>query len=326
MTKQSPRIVYMGTPEFAVGPLRVLLESGCNVVGVLTAPDRRAGRGKKIRHSEIKDYLLQQEKHIPLLQPESLKHPAFLEELQALKPDLQVVVAFRMLPEVVWSIPSRGTFNLHASLLPQYRGAAPINHVLMNGENETGVTTFFIDEKIDTGRILLQERTSIGEDETAGELHDRLMALGATLVLETVNQLTAGKLEAKPQDHFMDSASTLNLAPKIFKENCRIDWKLPGERLFNLIRGLSPYPGAYTMLEKEAGEALQCKVFKAAFEVSPQKDAPGTISTDGKHSLKVSVKDGLIHVHSIQLEGKRKMDIRDFLAGFSLMNESYRFF
>jgi methionyl-tRNA formyltransferase len=326
MTKQSPRIVYMGTPGFAVGPLHVLLESGCNVVGVLTAPDRRAGRGKKIRHSEIKDYLLQQEKHIPILQPESLKDPAFLEDLQALKPDLQVVVAFRMLPEVVWSIPSLGTFNLHASLLPQYRGAAPINHVLMNGEKETGVTTFFIDEQIDTGRILLQERTSIGEDETAGELHDRLMALGATLVLETVNQLSAGKLEAKSQDHFMDSASTLNLAPKIFKENCRIDWKLPGERLFNLIRGLSPYPGAFTMLEKEAGEALQCKIFKAAFEASPQKDAPGTISTDGKHSLKVSVKDGLIHVHSIQLEGKRRMDIRDFLAGFSLKNESYRFF
>jgi methionyl-tRNA formyltransferase len=316
----------MGTPGFAVGPLQVLLESGCNVVGVLTAPDRRAGRGKKIRPSEIKDYLLQQEKHIPILQPESLKDPAFLEELQALKPDLQVVVAFRMLPEVVWSIPSMGTFNLHASLLPQYRGAAPINHVLMNGENETGVTTFFIDEQIDTGRILLQERTTIGADETAGGLHDRLMALGAKLILETVLQLTAGKLEAKSQDQYMDSASALNLAPKIFKENCRIDWKLPGERLFNLIRGLSPYPGAYTMLEREAGEALQCKIFKATFEASPQKDAPGCISTDGKRSLKVSVKDGMIHVHSIQLEGKRKMDIRDFLAGSSLMNESCRFF
>jgi methionyl-tRNA formyltransferase len=326
MTKQSPRIVYMGTPGFAVGPLRVLLESGCNVVGVLTAPDRRAGRGNKIRHSEIKDYLLQQKKHIPILQPEKLKDPALIDELRALKPDLQVVVAFRMLPEVVWSIPSMGTFNLHASLLPQYRGAAPINHVLMNGENETGVTTFFIDEQIDTGRILLQERTAIGADETAGELHDRLMALGATLVLETVLQLTSGKLDAKSQDHYLDSESGLNLAPKIFKENCLIDWKLRGERIFNYIRGLSPYPGAYTMLKKEAGEALQCKIFKATFEVSPQKDAPGTISTDSKRSLKVSVKDGLIHVHSIQLEGKRKMDIRNFLAGFSLMNESYRFF
>ena len=326
MTKQSPRIVYMGTPGFAVGPLHVLLESDCNVVGVITAPDRRAGRGNKIRHSEIKDYLLQQKKHIPILQPEKLKDPAFIDELRALKPDLQVVVAFRMLPEVVWSIPSMGTFNLHASLLPQYRGAAPINHVLMNGEKETGVTTFFIDEQIDTGRILLQERTAIGADETVGELHDRLMALGATLVLETVLQLTAGKLEAKSQDQYLGSESGLNLAPKIFKENCRIDWKLRGERIFNHIRGLSPYPGAYTMLKKEAGEALQCKIFKATFEASPQKDAPGTISTDGKHSLKVSVKDGMIHVHSIQLEGKRKMDIRDFLAGFKLMNESYRFF
>ena len=325
MTKQWPRIVYMGTPGFAVGPLHVLLESGCNVVGVLTAPDRRAGRGKKIRPSEIKDYLLQQEKHIPILQPESLKDPAFLEELQALKPDLQVVVAFRMLPEVVWSIPSLGTFNLHASLLPQYRGAAPINHVLMNGEKETGVTTFFIDEQIDTGRILLQERTSIGADETAGELHDRLMALGATLVLETALQLTTGKLEAKPQNQYMDSASGLKKAPKIFKEDCRIDWNLPGEKLLNLIRGLSPYPGAYTMLEREAGEALQCKIFKATFEAAPHRNTPGTISTDGKRSLKVSARDGVIHVHSIQLEGKRKMDIMDFLAGFSFANGIYRF-
>jgi len=325
MTEQSPRIVYMGTPGFAVGPLQVLLESGCNVVGVLTAPDSQAGRGKKIRHSEIKDFVLQQEKPIPILQPAKLKDPLFLNELRALKPDLQVVVAFRMLPELVWSIPSLGTFNLHASLLPQYRGAAPINHVLINGEKETGVTTFFIDEQIDTGKILLQERTAIGADETAGELHDRLMVLGASLVLETVCQISSGQLEAKSQDQYIDSGAGLNFAPKLFKKDCRINWNLPGKQLFNLIRGLSPYPGAYTILEKEPGETLQCKIFKVTFEAVPIQDAPGTIFTDGKRSLKVSARDGLIHVHSIQQEGKRKMDIKDFLAGFSFVNGVSRF-
>jgi len=315
----------MGTPGFAVGPLRLLLESACNVVAVITAPDRRAGRGKKITHSEVKSYVLQQENTIPILQPENLKDPVFLEELRALKPDLQVVVAFRMLPELVWSVPSMGTFNLHASLLPQYRGAAPINHVLMNGEKETGVTTFFIDEKIDTGKILLQKRIAIGDEETAGELHDRLMELGAKLVLETVLQLSSSQLEAKSQKHYQDSASTLNSAPKIFKETCRIDWNLPGKKLFNLIRGLSPYPGAYTMLERETGDALQCKIFKATFEELSHQDIPGSISTDGKRSLKVSVNDGWIHIHSIQLEGKRKMETRDFLAGFSFVNGVYRF-
>jgi len=325
MSKQSPRIVYMGTPGFAVGPLQLLLESACNVVGVITAPDRRAGRGKQIRYSEIKSFLLQQESQIPILQPENLKDPAFLKELGALKPDLQIVVAFRMLPEMVWSIPTHGTFNLHASLLPQYRGAAPINHVLINGESETGVTTFLIDEQIDTGKILLQERTTIGADETAGELHDRLMELGSTLVLETVRQISSGQLEAKSQDQYPDPDSSLKKAPKIFKEDCRIDWNLPGERLFNLIRGLSPYPGAYCLLEKDAGEALHCKIFKATFELTSHRDAPGSITTDGKRILKVAVDDGVIQIHSIQQEGKRRMDIRDFLAGFPLRNEVYRF-
>lgn len=325
MSKLSPRIVYMGTPGFAVAPLKLLLESACNVVGVITAPDRRAGRGKKIRSPEVKTFLLEQESQIPILQPENLKDPAFIEELAALKPELQVVVAFRMLPEVVWRIPSLGTFNLHASLLPQYRGAAPINHVLINGESETGVTTFFIDEQIDTGLILLQERISIGADETAGELHDRLMELGAALVQETVRKISTGQIEARSQDLYLNPEAGLKKAPKIFKEDCRIDWKLPGERLFNLIRGLSPFPGAFTYLEKEGGEALQCKIFTATFEPGVHKEAAGIISSDGKRSLQVALNDGVMHIHSIQLEGKRRMDIKDFLAGFSLRNGACRF-
>ena len=307
----------MGTPGFAVGPLKRLLDSGCQVVGVITAPDRPAGRGKQVRHSEVKEFLLKEELSIPLLQPENLKEPAFLEELGGLEPDLQVVVAFRMLPELVWRIPSLGTFNLHASLLPQYRGAAPINHVLINGEKETGVTTFFIDDQIDTGKILLQERTAIGPEECAGELHDRLKDLGAELVLETVRGLAGGNLEARSQAQFMDPAMVLKKAPKIFKEDCRIDWKLPGERLFNLIRGLSPYPGAYTFMEKEGGKALQCKIFRATFEAGAPSGKPGTINCDGKLVFRVACPDGHIHIHSIQLEGKRRMDIKDFLRGFN---------
>ena len=317
MTEASPRIVYMGTPGFAVGPLKLLLDSGCQVAGVITAPDRPAGRGKQIRHSEVKDFLMKQGPSIPLLQPENLKDPAFLEELRALKPELQVIVAFRMLPEVVWRIPSLGTFNLHASLLPQYRGAAPINHVLINGEKETGVSTFLIDDQIDTGKILLQKRTAIGPQETAGELHDRLKDLGARLVLETVQGLAGGHLEARAQEQLMESVGILKKAPKIFKDDCRIDWKLPGENLFNLIRGLSPYPGAFTMLEREGGKALQCKIFKATFEPGLARAKPGTINSDGKEDLRVACPDGHIQVHSIQMEGKRRMDIKDFLLGFN---------
>jgi methionyl-tRNA formyltransferase len=325
MVNPYPRIVYMGTPGFAIPPLERLLESGYNVVGVITAPDRRAGRGKKLRHSAVKEYLLKLDSPVPLLQPENLKEPSFLKELGDLKPDLQVVVAFRMLPEAVWSIPELGTFNLHASLLPQYRGAAPINHVIMNGESETGVTTFFIDEQIDTGRIILQEKTAVGADETAGQLHDRLMQLGAGLVLETVERITEGRVETQSQDQFMDSMEVLKKAPKIFKEDCRIDWNLPGKAIYNLIRGLSPYPGAFTMLEREGKEPLICKIFKATFESLPHKHPPGTIYTDGKQSLKVAVNGGMLYIHSVQQEGKRKMDIKDFLAGFSITNGVSRF-
>lgn len=325
MSNPFPRIVYMGTPGFAIRPLERLLESGFNVAGVVTAPDRRSGRGKRLHHSAVKDYLLKQDRPVPILQPENLKEPSFIKKLSDLKPDLQVVVAFRMLPEAVWSIPGLGTFNLHASLLPQYRGAAPINHVIMNGENETGVTTFFIDEQIDTGRIILQEKTAIGADETAGELHDRLMELGAGLVLETVERIAEGRLETHSQDQLTDPGMLLKKAPKIFKEDCRIDWDLPGIDLHNMIRGLSPYPGAFTMLEREDREPLVCKIFKATFESVPHTLSPGNIYTDGKQSLKVAVGDGMLHIHSLQQEGKRKMDIKDFLAGFSITNGAARF-
>jgi len=325
MKIDSIRIVYMGSPGFAVAPLQKLLEAGCKVVGVITAPDKPAGRGKKIRHSAVKEFLIQSKYDIPLLQPENLKDPEFVTDLQGLNPDLQVVVAFRMLPRVVWSIPSLGTFNLHASLLPQYRGAAPINHAIINGEQESGVTTFLIDEQIDTGNILLQDRMAIGEQETAGELHDRLMESGASLVLETIRQISAGSVKAKPQDRYMDPELPLKKAPKIFKEDCRINWDLPGKNIMNLIRGLSPYPGAFTQISRKEDEAILCKIFSASFEAIPHEDPPGTIIGDGKRRLEVAVKDGVIDIQSIQLEGKRKMDIRNFLAGFSLMPGQSRF-
>lgn len=325
MELNSIRIVYMGSPGFAVSPLQKLLDFGCKVVGVITAPDKPAGRGKKIRHTAVKDFLIQNKYDIPLLQPENLKDPDFVKSLEALNPDLQVVVAFRMLPKVVWSIPKLGTFNLHASLLPQYRGAAPINHAIINGERETGVTTFLIDEQIDTGNILLQERTSIGEEETAGQLHDRLMESGASLVLDTIRQISGGSLKAKPQDGYLEPGSDLKKAPKIFKDDCRIHWDRPGQDILNLIRGLSPYPGAFTFLSREKDEAFHCKIFSATFEAKIHKDAPGSIQSDGKRRLEVAVQDGIIDIQSIQLEGKRKMEVRDFLAGFSFRPGQSRF-
>ena len=325
MNPSALRIVYMGTPDFAVAPLHKLLQSGARVVAVITAPDRPAGRGKKIRFSAVKEYLLRNRPQIPLLQPTNLKDPAFIEELRSFAPDLQIVVAFRMLPELVWRIPERGTFNLHASLLPQYRGAAPINHAIINGESETGVTTFLIDDKIDTGNILLQQSLPIGDTESAGELHDRLMVAGANLVVQTVEGLTAGSLDAKAQDRLLLAGTELKKAPKIFKEDCRINWTVEGKRIFNLIRGLSPYPGAFTYLHREKDKAVLCKIFEATFHAEHQDRAPGFIESDGKSVLKVSVPGGWIQVKSIQQEGKRRMAIRDYLAGSSLSNGLCRF-
>jgi len=325
MNLSALRIVYMGTPDFAVAPLDTLLQAGARVVAVITAPDRPAGRGKKIRYPAVKEYILQNKPHIPLMQPENLKDPGFTEELRSLAPDLQIVVAFRMLPEVVWRIPKMGTFNLHASLLPQYRGAAPINHVLINGETQTGVTTFLIDEKIDTGNILLQQSLSIGEQENAGELHDRLMKEGAKLVVQTVKELATGKLKAKAQDSLIQDPGELKKAPKIFKEDCKIHWEGSGKQTYNLIRGLSPYPGAFTYLHREHGEAVLCKIFAASFIREEHDLAPGSIQSDGKSYLQVSVPEGWIKVHSIQQEGKRRLAIKDFLAGTPLTTEPCRF-
>ena len=318
MTEKSLRIIYMGTPGFAVAPLRKLLQAGEHVVAVITAPDKPAGRGKKIRFSAVKQFILDTHPHIPLLQPDNLKDPSFVEQVRSLEPEIQIVVAFRMLPELIWQIPRIGTFNLHASLLPQYRGAAPINHALINGETETGVTTFMIDHKIDTGNILMQEKLSIGAHENAGELHDRLMEAGANLVLETVNGLAKGVLEARSQEDFLDQTGELKKAPKIFKEDCRIDWTQTGARVFNQIRGLSPYPGAFSQLRKDSGEQVLCKIYAAAFRTDNHQQSPGSVQTNGKTELEVAVPGGWIQVLSLQQEGKRRMEIRDFLAGANL--------
>lgn len=316
MTKSTPSIVYMGTPDFAVAPLRALVEGGCRVAGVVTMPDKPAGRGMKLQASPVKQYALSQ--GLPLLQPEKLKDPVFLEALAAWKADLFVVVAFRMLPEVVWSMPPLGTFNLHASLLPQYRGAAPIHWAVMNGERETGVTTFLLQQTIDTGDILLQAALPIGEDECTGSVHDRLMVVGSELVLRTVDLLAEGKVSPIQQSEIADP-STLNPAPKLFKENTRLDWGCKGRTVYNKIRGLSPHPTAWTTLEPPEGEktsALHVKVYEARFETSTHDRVPGSLLTDGRSFLKVAVPDGFIELKRLQSAGRNVLPVDAWLRGF----------
>lgn len=300
------RIVFMGTPEFAVASLDALVQAGCNIVGVVTAPDKPAGRGMKLSESPVKRYAVI--KGLRVLQPEKLKSPAFLEELESLRADLQVVVAFRMLPEVVWNMPPMGTINLHGSLLPQYRGAAPINWAVINGEKETGVTTFKLKHEIDTGDILLQERFAIGEDETAGEVHDKMKDIGAELLVETVRGLAEDKLEEVPQSSFGEE---LRHAPKIFTETCRINWENGAVQIHNLVRGLSPFPGAFTTMD-----AKTLKIYRGKPEVIAHDHTPGEILTDGKHWLKFACKDGYLQVLDLQLEGKKRMTVEDFLRGY----------
>ena len=302
------RIIFMGTPEFAVASLAALLGAGKEIVAVVTAPDKPAGRCRKLHQSAVKQYALA--KGIPVLQPEKLRHPDFLSELRAFRADLQVVVAFRMLPEVVWDMPPRGTVNLHASLLPQYRGAAPINHAIINGETESGVTTFLLQHKIDTGHILLTDRVPIGPNDNAGDLHDRLMVVGANLLVKTVNAIASGTANPVPQkDLAADQA--LRHAPKIFKEDCRIEWDKPVATVHNLIRGLSPYPTAYTVL---AGKTL--KLFETEKEEKTPQHEPGKPYTDDKSFLKFACLDGYIVVKELQLEGKKRMDVEAFLKGY----------
>jgi methionyl-tRNA formyltransferase len=295
----------MGTPEFAVASLDAILNAGYNVVAVLTAPDKPAGRGMQLTESAVKKYA--SEKGLTILQPEKLKNPEFLEELNALKADLQIVVAFRMLPEVVWDMPSMGTVNLHGSLLPQYRGAAPINWAVINGEKETGVTTFQLQHAIDTGSILLQDRFPIADDATAGDVHDIMKEVGARLLVRTIEGLTAGTLKATPQQE----SGELKHAPKIFTETCLIDWNLTTDEIYNLIRGLSPFPAAYTYLD---GKML--KVYHSEKEKKAPGKTPGAYETDQKTYLKFATTDGYIHVTDLQLEGKKKMKVQDFLRGF----------
>ncbi len=300
------RIVYFGTPDFAVESLDALVHSHHEVVAVVTVPDRQAGRGQKVIYSAVKEYAL--EHHLPLLQPEKLRDPDFLEVLQTYQADLFVVVAFRMLPEAVWNMPPHGTFNLHASLLPRYRGAAPINWAIINGETETGVTTFLLNHHIDEGNILLQDRTPISPNDTAESLHDRLAAMGRTLVVRTADALETGSITPRPQE------GTPCPAPKIFKDDCHIHLDQPGKKVVDFIRGLSPYPAAYLTLESPKGEIIPFKIFRATFHSAPEI-APNSLFCDGKKVLKFGTTDGFIEILELQMAGKKKNNIEDFLRG-----------
>ena len=304
------RIIFMGTPQFAVASLDALIKAGSDIVAVVTAPDKPAGRGQKVSESAVKQYAVAN--GLKVLQPEKLKNENFIAELKALKADLQVVVAFRMLPEAVWNMPAKGTINLHASLLPQYRGAAPINWALINGEKESGVTTFFLKHDIDTGNILFTEKITLTGHEDAGELHDRLMNKGAGLLVKTVKAVESGRYNEHPQAQLAEGTE-LKHAPKIFKDDCRIDWTQPALSIYNKIRGLSPVPTAYTELN---GKSL--KVYASEYQLSEPAIQPGGFLTDNKTYLKVAAKDGFVLLKDIQLEGKKRMGIEDFLRGVKL--------
>ena len=315
------RIVFMGTPDFAVQSLSRLVEEGCNVVGVVTMPDKAIGRHHDVlQSSPVKKFA--QEKGIPVLQPEKLRDETFLAELKALKPDLQIVVAFRMLPQVVWSMPPLGTFNLHAALLPQYRGAAPINWAIINGDTETGITTFFLDEQIDTGRIILQERVPIAPDDCAEDVHDKLMVQGAELVLKTVRLIESGQATSTDQSQFMTD-EPLRPAPKIFKETCKIDFNEKAQRIHNLVRGLSPYPAAWCELLDQEGNATAIKVFETEILDSKIEGNPGTFTYD-KKNIDVATGEGTIRIKTLQYPGKKRLTAEEFLRGFR-MDEISRF-
>ncbi len=320
MKKEDLRIVYMGTPDFAVESLRALVEGGYNVVGVITMPDKPMGRhGSVSQPSAVKRYAVSV--GLPVLQPEKLRDEAFLEELRALRADLQIVVAFRMLPEVVWAMPRFGTFNLHASLLPQYRGAAPINWAIINGDTETGVTTFILTHEIDSGKIIRRKRLPIADTDDVETVHDALMRMGAGLVVETVDLLLEGRAEAVPQEEFHDEAVPLRPAPKIFKDTCRIDWSQPLKRIYDFLRGLSPYPAAWTEQVSSDGKRQVLKIYQAKKRLEAHGFPVGSIHTDHKSYIDVAVNGGFLRLRSLQLAGKKRMDIADFLNGFKQVAE-----
>lgn len=315
MEKKDLRIVYMGTPDFAVESLRRLVEGGYNVVAVITMPDKPAGRGHKIQFSPVKEYALSQ--GLPILQPERLKDEAFIEQLRSLHADLQIVVAFRMLPEVVWNMPPMGTFNLHASLLPQYRGAAPLNWAIINGDTETGITTFFLKHEIDTGEIIQQKRIPILPEDNVGTIHDKLMVLGADMVVETVDAILVGTV--KPIDQAsIQTDEPLRPAPKIFKDTCHIDWSKPCIQIHNLVRGLSPYPAAWCEWVSPEGNRLGVKIFRTTPVPASHSFEPGSVHTDGKSRIDIACADGYVRIEELQLAGKKRMAAADLLRGFHL--------
>ena len=306
------RIIFMGTPEFAVSSLEILVRNGYNVVAVITAPDKPAGRGQILHESAVKQFASAHK--IPVLQPLKLKDPDFLRELESYKANLQIVVAFRMLPELVWAMPSLGTFNLHASLLPDYRGAAPINRAIMNGEKITGLTTFFLQQEIDTGDVIMQEKLEIGEDESAGELHDRMMVLGAELVLKTVKAIESNSVITQPQPTVLQPKT----APKIFKEDCKIPLEKSLDEVHNFIRGLSPYPGAWTILDDKV-----FKIFKCRKEYAEHNKKVGSFFSDGKKYMKIALQGGFLYLLEVQFEGKKRMLIEDFLRGYIVKSDVF---
>lgn len=321
MDKKDLRIVYMGTPEFAVESLKRLVEGGYNIVGVITMPDKPMGRhGSVLQPSPVKQYAVSQ--GLKVLQPEKLKNEEFVAELRSLNADLQIVVAFRMLPEVVWSMPRLGTFNLHASLLPQYRGAAPINWAVINGDTETGITTFFLKHEIDTGEIIDQVRVPIADTDNVEVVYERLMRLGGGLVLKTVDAILEGSVKTIPQEE-LAQVGELRPAPKIFKETCRIDWTIGVKRIYDFVRGLSPYPAAWTELYQEGTDPVMLKIFETEKLFCEHSLAPGTIVTDCKTYFKIASSDGYVNVLSLQLAGKKRMEINDFLRGYRHTEKAY---
>lgn len=320
MDKKDLRIVYMGTPDFAVESLKCLVEGGYNIVGVITMPDKPAGRGHKVQFSPVKQYAL--EHNLKLMQPEKLKAPEFIEELRSLNADLQIVVAFRMLPEVVWNMPRLGTFNLHASLLPQYRGAAPINWAVMNGETKTGITTFFLKHEIDTGEVIQQVEVPIADTDNVGTVHDKLMVLGGKLVVETVDNIIAGTVKPIPQES-MSGFETIKPAPKIFKETCHINWSQPVKTVYDMIRGLSPYPAAWAELHNEGHEPVGVKIFETEKVFESHNLEYGQIVTDNKSFIKVAVQGGFINIKSIQLAGKKRLSAEELLRGYKIENGKF---